>query len=346
MNWGNKNTMIRQKLATAIVLVTAIIVGLLPAVPVSAATSSSGGGNGLKISPVRSDLTISPGQSKTISVVVQNVTSSTANLQAIINDFVAGTDESGVPKILLNPNQYAPTHSLKHYIAPIGDVSIPANQSKEVKVTINIPKDAAGGGYFGVVRFAPASAGKGNVSLAASVGSLILVTVPGDIKENMTIASFDARTITTDKNGQVHERSSTIFTSPKNINAVVRFNNQGNVQEQPFGKVELKNRSGKVLATYEINNTTPRGNVLPSSIRKFAVPLTKVGSFGKYTLVGNFGFGSKGQLLTAKTSFYVIPLGLIIGLIVLVILIVLAIIYLPRFVRGYNRRVLRRAGRR
>src|SRR5205085_985778 len=157
-------------------------------------------------------------------------------------------------------------------------------------------------GYYGAIRFAPhtdsGAADARNVTLSASVGSLVLVTVPGDIHEQVTVASLDARKAV--EANQV-DSPRTIFTDNKNINAVVRFQNNGDVQEQPFGKVMLKNWRGKILATYEVNNGTPRGNVLPDSIRKFSVPLNKLGGFGKYSLVGNFGYGNSGQLITATT---------------------------------------------
>jgi hypothetical protein len=107
----------------------------------------------------------------------------------------------------------------------------------------------------------------------------------------------------------------------------------------------LKNHSGKVLAEYEINNVSPPGNVLPNSIRLFSEPLTKVGSFGEYKLEGNFGYGSNGQLLSASTTFYVIPAWLIIAFIALVLLLAFLIFGLPRLIKAYNRRVLRKAGR-
>ena len=313
-------------------------------VPAMAATSTqqtSGSGNGLKISPVRTDLTINPGSSQTVTVSVQNVTSSTATFQAIVNDFVAGSGENGQPNLILNPNQYAPSHSLKRYIAPIPNVTIPAGQTAEVKVTVNIPKDAAGGGYFGAVRFAPASsaAGNQNVTLSASVGSLILVRVPGNIKDDLLLQSFDTRGSADANSG------SSFFTSNKNIYAVARFNNQGNVQEQPFGKILLK-KGGKVLQSSEINNTDPRGNVLPSSIRRFSVKLDHVGSFGKYTIEGNFGYGTNGQLLSATSTFYVVPVLLIVLAIIVLAIILFLIFGLPRAIRRYNQGVLRRAGRR
>jgi hypothetical protein len=136
-----------------------------------------------------------------------------------------------------------------------------------------------------------------------------------------------------------------LFTSNKDLKAAARFENNGNVQEQPFGKIILK-KGSKVLQTVEINNTDPRGNVLPDSIRRFEVDLNKVGSFGKYTVQGNFGYGTSGQLLSGETTFYVVPLALIILVAVLILVVLFLIFVLPRLVRRYNRAVVRRASRR
>lgn len=320
-------------------LVGALLVVSLAGVSVVNAQTSDAAGNGIKVSPVRSELTINPGESKTLTLSVQNITGTTAEFQAIINDFVVN-GELGQPALILDADKYAPSHSLKRYISEISNTNIEAGKSKDVKVVITMPKDAAAGGYYGAVRFTPAgSSTDKNVTLSASVGSLILVKVPGDLKEDMTISSFDVR------KGEDGVGGSSFFTSNKKLYAVVRFKNSGNVHEQPFGKIRLL-KGGKVLQQTEINNTDPRGNVLPDSIRRFNTELTKVGSFGKYTVEGNFGYGTNGQLLSANSSFWVVPLGLIVGVLVAIILIVLAVIAIPKAVKRYNRNVLRKAGRR
>lgn len=300
--------------------------------------SAPGPGNGLRVSPVRTDATISPGKSQTVSITVTNVTSSSASLQTIVNDFVANPNESGNPAIILDPTQFAPSHSLKRFIGPVSDFTLLPGQQKVIPIAINIPATAIGGGYYGAIRFAPAGSNtsKNTVSLAGSVGSLVLVKVPGDIKDQLSIASFDTRT---------QDRPNSFFTSNKSLTATVRFQNQGNIQEQPFGKILLKNRSGKLLGTYELNNIVPPGNVLPDSIRKFSIPLDRVGTFGQFKLEGNFGYGSNGQLLSASTTFYVIPLAYIIIFIVVVFVLVFLIFGLPKLVKAYNRRVLRQARR-
>lgn len=336
--------MLRRRVYASASLLFAVAALLFGAIsPALAATSATGAGNGLRISPVRTDLTINPGNSQTIDVYITNLTSAAADMQGVIDDFTAGNNETGTPSILLN-GQKAPSHSLQNFVSPIGTFMLGAHQEKDIKVTITIPKGTAGGGYFGAVRFLPAATnGNKNVNLAASVGSLILVTVPGNVTEQMDIASFDVRRMDT-KTG-VLGSPSVFFTSNKNLNGVVRFDNTGNLQEEPFGKMLLK-KGSTIVGTFEINNVTPRGNVLPDSIRRFSVPLTGLSSFGKYTIEGNFGYGTKGQLLSAQTTFYIIPLAVIIIAVVVILAIVLGIFLLRAYIRNAIRKATGRVGKK
>lgn len=304
--------------------------------PISAqAASQNGAGNALKVSPVRNDLEVKPGSSQVVDIYVQNLTSRPANLRAIVNDFVASADESGTPNIILDESKAAPTRSLKQYVEKVPDFTIQPNEQKNVKVKVTIPKEADAGGYFGVVRFAPAGSGSDKtLTLSGSVGSLLLVKVPGDLREQANIASFDVRK---------DSKAGSYFTTGKDLQAVVRVKNSGNVQIEPFGKIMLK-KGGETLGTYEVNNTKPRGNVLPDSIRRFDIALgDKVGSFGKYTLDANLGYGSKGQLITATSTFYVVPVPVIIISLLVLLLVAFTIFVLPRLIKRYNQRVIQKA---
>lgn len=303
----------------------------------AATTSQTAGSNGFRISPVRTDLVINPGSSQIVTVYITNVTTVDNNLQVLVNDFQA-RDETGTPALLLN-GQSAPKHGLKQYTTvPTSTINLKPGQQAAVNVKISIPSNAVAGGYYGAVRFAPVDvAGNKNVNLAASVGSLILVKVPGDIHEQVSLIGFGA-------NRDGGDSTKSLFDTNKGLKAIVRFQNNGDVQEEPFGKIQLK-KGGTILSSYEINTASPPGNVLPGSIRLFSVNLTKVGSFGKYTLEGNFGYGSNGQLLSATSTFYVIPLGLIAIVIVIILLIIGGFILIPRGVRRHDRRILRKARR-
>lgn len=309
-----------QNIVTGVVALFAFVV--FAVVPIASAVETNSGGNGMRVSPVKTELTVDQGTSKTVSVSLQNVTKSDSDYRVLLNDFTASTDESGAPALFLNGEEND-KHGLKKYMSAPETVTVKAGQQKTIPVTITLPKGLAGGGYYGAVRFIPAgNSQENNVALAGSVASLILVKVPGDVVEKLSLVSFDAR-----QGGD----QKILFTSGEGINAMVRFRNEGNVQEQPFGKVVLK-KNGKVIGTYPVNsNEVPGpGNVLPDSIRRFEVELKDVGSFGKYTIEGNFGYGSDGQLLTASSTFYVVPLWMIIAIIVLVLALVAGFTYVSR----------------
>lgn len=293
-------------------------------------------GNGMRISPVRTNLSIEAGASQQTSVYVQNMTQEPAVLRAIINDFTA-LGEDGKPGIMLEEDEYAPNRSLKRYIEPIGNITVQPGERLEVPVTITIPETAQPGGYYGAVRFAPAEldGGNSNVTVATSLASLLLVEVPGDMRQDLQVETFEVR-----QNDEVKK----YFRDGNGINLIVRFKNNGDVHEEPFGKVVLK-KNGSVVGEYEVNDGEPRGNVLPESVRRFDIGLDKVSGLGKYTVEGNLGYGD-GQLINVSQEFYVIPQWVIvagIGGIVGLILLVAAIVF---GIKANNRRVLRRAGYR
>jgi hypothetical protein len=317
-----------------------VLLTLTPVNGVLAATNtSSSGPNGYRLYPVRTDLVLNKGSTDIVTVYIQNATSDVENLQTVVDDFEAPTNETGNPALLLN-GATAPSHSLKQFATVLNPkFTLQPNQQEAVNVEIKIPPNAESGGYYGAVRFAPIGpGGNKNVNLSASVASLILLTVPGNLIQRVYVSGFG-----------VAQGNSTVthafFFSNKNLNAIVRFKNIGNVQEEPFGKILLK-KGTTVLSSVGVNTANPPGNVLPDSIRAFSAKLTKVGWFGKYTIEGNFGYGNKGQLLMAQASFYVIPIAVIIITLLIILFILFLIFGLPRLIRAYNRRVIARASRR
>lgn len=309
--------------------------------PASAATASTAAApNGYRLSPVRTDLTVAPGNTEVVTLYIQNASAAVENLQVIVDDFEAPTNESGNPALLLN-GATAPDHSLKQFVSlPTPTFKLEPNQQQAINVNITVPKGTAAGGYYGAIRFAPVGpGGNKNVNLSASVASLVLLTVPGNLDEQLSIVGFGIA------QGASNINTHSIFFSNKNLQAEVRFQNSGNVQEQPIGNIILK-RGSTVLNTVAVNNSSSPGNVLPSSIRRFTVELNKVGWYGKYKAEANFTYGSKGQVLTAVTTFYVIPIIFIVIAILILLLILFIIFGLPRLIRTYNRRIIARANRR
>lgn len=305
---------------------------LIPAFSASPAIAANNTGNGFRISPPLYELTIAKGTSQTVSLFVENLADSQVTAQPIVNDFVAGSGENGQPQLILDPNKSAPEDSFKPLVQTIPNTSLAPLERKEIDVTLTVPANAAPGGYYGAIRFIPvySNTGPANVSLTASVGTLFLITVPGNLTEKLSLASFQAS-----HNGV----TGTLFNSGP-VSIVTRLRNEGNIHVQPFGKIIIKNTFGKIVYSTELNNTDPRGNILPNTIRKFTNPLNIKHMFGRYTAEGNFAYGSNGDIVSAKAVFYVIPYDFVIIIILILLFVIFA---LPRLIRTYNRRVLERA---
>ena len=326
----------RFQLNILVAAVFAVLIALLASSNLFAQTKTNTA-NTLKVSPVRTDIEIQPGMSKVVRSIVTNLTDAPITVSAIENDFIAG-DERGTPALILDENKYAPSHSLKRFMKPLSDVTIPAKKSKTVNVLITVPKNARAGGYFGAVRFAPTSPDSGGqVNLSASVTSLILMTVPGKVNEKLTL---------TDLSVQQAGTTGQFFTGTKDLSATVRFKSESDVQLGPFGKVSVK-KGDKVIYETDFNNKNPRDVILPDSARRWDIPLSKVDGFGEYTVNATFTYGKKNQTIEVTKSFWIIPWNIIIavlaGLLILIGIIVLIIV----LVRRRRRRTLRgRFGRR
>lgn len=290
--------------------------------------------NTLKISPVRSDITVAPGQATKVQVVVTNLTDAPVSVKPIANDFIAG-DESGTPSLILDADKFAPTHSLKRFMTPLTDTIIPAKQAKAFDVVITVPADAQAGGYFGAIRFAPSAPDSGGqVNMSASVASLILLTVPGDIVEQLSLTNFEL------KQG---DKAGNFFQTPNDLHITTRFANDGNIQLGPWGKVSVK-QGDKVVYSYDFNIKEPRDMVLPDSARRWEIDLKNIESFGHYTVSATFTYGQKNQTIEVNRSFWVVPMAVIIGTVVGLLVLIGLIVGIWLFLRSYKRRILNSQG--
>jgi hypothetical protein len=330
-----------SKLASAFLVVLSAISLLFGAMPASAATTKATSApvstnQSLKVSPLRTDITIQPGTTGKVQTYVTNLTNASITIQPIENDFVAG-DEEGNPAIILSPNSYAPTHSLKRFMVPLQNVTIAAGVTQEVDLTIAVPKDAQAGGYFGAIRFAPATADADtSVDLNASVASLVLMTVPGPTVEQLTLTNFDVQ-----QNGG----SATNFRTPSNLSLFARFENKGNLQEAPFGQIYVQ-KGKEVVYTYNFNQAQPQDEILPDSARRWTVPIKGMGKFGKYTVGATFTYGTKGETIDITKTIWIIPTTYILAAVVIVVVLVIVVGGSWLFLRSYKRRILKSSRRR
>lgn len=282
-----------------------LTVMLFASSPMAVAQPTSG--SGLSISPTRSELTISPGKADIIQITLKNISGVDIKAVAVVNNFDSN-NETGEPKIITDPNVQSP-NSIKNFLIGVGDIIIKKDETKKISIPVQIPSSTASGAYYGIIRYTaePISkeeASQKQVALNASLGLIVLIQVPGNITEQVQAQKISA---------ERDSRSASFFISPPSQVAIA-LKNTGNGFTKPFGHVSVS-KGGKEVFAYEMNNTDPRSNILPNKSRIFRDNIKNVNKLGRYTVTANISYGDGGDILTLKTSFWVLPMWFILTVI-------------------------------
>ncbi len=284
------------------------------------------GSSGLNISPTRSELQVEPGKSDVIRLALQNVSGTAIDAKVTINDFESD-GLTGEPKLLPDDKQDSPS-SIRKFITNAEGFPMAVDEKKNLELGVSIPAGTAPGAYYGVIRYTAVpinkQSGDGNVALTASVGTLVLIEVPGDITEQIQINSMKV---------SQGDKSGTFFMKSPN-SVTIEIKNNGNSFSKPFGRVSVSGGfGGGEVYSYELNNTDPKANILPNSSRAFKDNIQNVKRPGRYTVLANISYGRGGEVITQQVSFWYIPIWLLAVAGVIIVLIVAggALIYRKKF---------------
>ncbi|GAC1392360.1 MAG: hypothetical protein NVSMB46_08010 [Candidatus Saccharimonadales bacterium] len=281
------------------------------------AQSAGGGGSGLSITPTRYDLQVDPGKSSSLKIKLRNISGVDINAKAIVNDFESNGN-SGEPRIITDTTKQSP-QSLRNFLVGLSDVQLAKDQSKEIDLQVQVPQNAAPGAYYSIIRYAAVrqsdTNGNSRVSLTASVGVVVLLTVPGNITQQVKLLGINAYKQQSDANA-----SSFFISQPRAIG--INLQNLGNGFSTPFGRVGVKSMFGKEVYNYEVNSGDPRGVILPNSTRIFKDELKNVSLPGRYTVTANISYGSGGDVIVGTSHFWYMPVWTLIVIAVLLILII------------------------
>lgn len=287
--------------------------------PAMAATENSETGQGLTISPPIKEFTMDQGQTKTSKITLSNPTKSVVEVYPVVMDF-ASKNDTGDPEFLEAAASSGAKYALSSWIKVKSDkIVLAPEQIIEWDYSIVVPENGGPGGHYGAILFSnkpPQSNGKLNqVGISSMVASLLLVSVSGDTSTQALISEFS-----TDK--------SFYMAGPMKI--TTKISNLGNVHIAPMGNVVVKNMFGKKTTSLELNKVG--GRILPDSVRKFENTWEPSNSpfwkspIGRYSVELVAVYGAQSLGLSAKTSFWVIPLWFMIAVGVLLLLIIWLII--------------------
>ncbi len=285
---------------TIIPILTLGIIFSFSAKPASAANK------GLQISPVTFNFDINPGGQKTGKVVIKNNDATDANYIIETENFTKVSDQ-GAPSFNGIPKQDGLTTLADWYsFTEPKEGILKSKESKEINFTISVPVGAEPGGHYAAI-FAKilnkTPEGKVELGVSSRVGTLMLVSIPGEVRKSTTLSGFSIPRI--------------IWQGPLDFSFKVQ--NTGSVHYDSKGSVAIKPMIGK---TAQIDMGTH--TIIPSNTRDYNGKWTKKYPFGFYKITASATDGNK-LPITTTSNLWAIPLMIVIpafaGFVILIVLI-------------------------
>lgn len=271
-------------------------------------TGQASAQSGLSISPVTFELTANPGDVLTNKLRIYNPSDSTIAVEMEAEDFTARGE---LGEVLVVPETEIRTYSLAKWITVEPKfLVIEPRQQKFLDFTITVPEDAEPGGKYGSV-LATIKGVMGEeitgATIAQKVGTLVLLTVSGDVKEQIGVKEFSVPN----------------FSEKGPVNFTIRFENIGTVHVRPKGFVSINNWRNEKVIDLEF----PQKNVIPGGVRRVETAFNQKWLLGKYTatLVGSYGTTNT-SISPVVLIFWVVPWkllsGIFAGLLIAIIVLV------------------------
>jgi hypothetical protein len=161
------------------------------------------------------------------------------------------------------------------------NVRLAAGERVEIPYTVTVPKKAKAGGHYAVL-FAetqPKQAEGTQVTRKKRVGSLLYVTVDGNLINSGSLEGWDAK----------------LWQKSKPIGAAIRIKNDGNVHFQVNSQVTFSNLFNK--PRLQLNQEQ---FVLPGTTRRIIANMEKTPAIGIYRVSGTVSFLDKKETLPSK----------------------------------------------
>lgn len=319
----------------------------------------------LSVTP-RKQMVLNPGGSVSDTLIVTNLSHISAlQVSLRVVDFTF-YNQTGTPKFLIASNAPMTPWSLRPYVTVPQTVTVMPGQSQTVKYSVSIPKNLGGGSYYSAIFYSTGAPNAGNVNLSATGVTLMFVTVPGNVNENLTLDKFG----TYSSNAAQTQGEFTYFNLNEPMQIAYIVKNNGNVAESPAGSVSIRNLWGSSEVTTDDANPNQalsligQSRLIQACIKdkpKLANPsLDKEAksdsdcaspelSPGRYTATINLLYGQNGNethSLQKTVVFWYIPIWLLI--LILIVLLVLAYIVrrIVRRIKQPARRKKKIAGKR
>lgn len=244
-------------------------------------------------------LTAAPGEKIQVQIRVRNISEQPVSVITSAQDFILDVD--GETPIAIDDsasNRWSLASWLT--ITPT-EHQIPSKSTVGINVLIEVPEDALPGGHYAMILHEPGettdeysvtNSGSG-AAINQRVGTLLYVVVDGPINEEAYIRDFTFPSFTE--------------YGPVPFNFTVE--NNSDVHITPQMSVEIYNLFNQKVETIAVE---PK-NIFPLYSRDFNGQWDRIWGWGLYKAKLTMSYGSTGSIVVANTSFWLLPLKIILA---------------------------------
>ncbi len=263
-------------------------IGMLPAHAQQAGQLSLG------VAPAITELVLEPGQPKSITITVDNLTNEPLPITATATSLTPFEQVADKDRAIFDASKWI------RVTEP--DFILQAHQKKQVAITVTPPLNAEPGGHYATLFFQPLEPERPRDDNAAYVGAKVgvlgLFIINGDLQERMSIHSLNAHTLNQD--GPVEFE--------------LQLQNTGNVHSIPTGQIKIVDIFGNIVETVPI----PLTIVLPKTTKNVPLTWDNKKRLGYYTAQLEIRYGEQKTSLVQTTSLLILPWLNTIGLVIVV----------------------------
>lgn len=261
---------------------------------------------GIQISPLTYKFDVTESNSQEGKIIVKNLNNEPINYICEVEDF-ADVSDDGAPSFAGNNDQLGIT-TLSDWISIKNDSEgvLEPNEEREILFTINVPDGAEPGGHYAAVFVKTVHKnieGTTQLGVSSRVGTLILVSVPGETIKTASISEFNSPKF--------------VWKGPVDFD--MKIKNTGTIHYDSTGTATIKSLLGK-------NHVVDLGThtIIPNNARNYEGTWSKKYPFGYYRITAEATDGNNNVVSTSAVIWaipIIIVLPSLVGLILLIILI-------------------------
>ena len=195
----------------------------------------------ISISPLKHEMSIEKWSSDIKTIKIKNDGDTAVTLYSAKEDFIAG-DDSGFPRFIKPEDLPNPELSLTNWINLENEsITLAAWESRQVRFTVNVPRNSEPGGHYWVIFFGPEAEQWAQLSVIQRLWVLLLIDVPGEVK----IAWEFTELAIWNKQADTFLAKESFDNFPIEFSTL--FNNSWNTHLKPKGKIELVDENWEIL---------------------------------------------------------------------------------------------------